>query len=92
MKIINKVRGAGKTTEAIKVANETGAYLVVHSDGEAKRIADNCNRFPITYQELVNPSGRNYGSKVVIDNINIFLSWLIRDKVIAFTITSEESE
>ena len=92
MKILRKGRRTGKTTEAIKVANETGAYLVVHSKEEAKRVSDDTDRFPITYSELL--KGKMEGSfvrNIVIDNLEVFLQRALPGvKIELITTTCEE--
>lgn len=80
MKLICKPRRAGKTTEAIIRAAESGAYLIVKNRAEAQRIskqAEEMNlkiRFPVTFDELL--KGQMQGSfvrNVVIDNADMLL-------------------
>ena len=90
MKIIGTERGKGKTTEAVKIANDTGAYLVVHNQDEVTRLSTKCNRFPITYDELLD--GHMKGSfvrNIVIDNIEMFIQRICPGLTIeAITITT----
>jgi hypothetical protein len=82
MQIVNKARAMGKTTEAIKKAHETGAYMICLDRQEALRLskqAEDMNmpiRFPVTWEEFLH-SGKLKGShvrNVVIDNADeIFL-------------------
>ncbi len=98
MKVIFNGRGMGKTTKAIKMANETGGYLLVHSYDEAVRLSrlpgdQKPLRFPVTYQEFL--SGKMRGSfvrNVVIDNAEMFLREVTGGvSVDAITLTTEET-
>lgn len=84
MKTIKKARRAGKTTEAIALANETGAYLICLNEQEKRRIREECARNPVSFSEL-----NDYGMKgsfvrnVVVDNFDMYfeqrLSQAIKD-------------
>lgn len=76
MRIIYKSRRCGKTTEAAKLANETGAYLACLNRDEVVRIVHQekiqCDRFPITFEEIEGLK-RSWVRNVVIDNFDILL-------------------
>ena len=80
MKIRTGARRAGKTYDSIKLAAETGAYLVCMDKAEAYRIQEQALSmgadilFPITFSELLD-TRRLIGTraKLVIDNADIFL-------------------
>lgn len=73
--------GSGKTTEAIKLANETGAYLICINEEEKRRIREQCKRNPVSFAEF-----NSYGMKgsfvrnIVIDNFDVWLE-LELDKI-----------
>lgn len=78
IEVIAGPRQSGKTTEAIKLANEQGAYLAVHNRKRATQVyhADgypDLDRFPITYRELCNSEPMPRNMKVVIDDLDMFL-------------------
>lgn len=95
MKIISGPRASGKTTEAIKLANEEGAYLVVSTRERARAINNekypDPERFQITYDELLNHRGGQHVRKVVIDNMEDFVQRVVRQFAVAGgTITHTE--
>jgi len=59
MKIINKPRCTGKTTELIKIASEENSYIVCRHEHEARRIAEQAEsmglniNFPITFNDFI---------------------------------------
>lgn len=60
--------------EAIKLANETGAYLIVHSHDEAVRLAPLCNRFPVTFDEFLDNRMRgSHVRNIVIDQADMLI-------------------
>ncbi len=72
-RLIHRARRGGKTTEAVKLAIQTGAYLIVPNRNEALRLSKEFPelRFPITWNEFL--QSRMQGSfvrKVVIDNLD----------------------
>lgn len=74
MKVIRAPRRFGKTTQAIRIANETDSYLVVCNKSEVDRLAPQCRNMPITYDEFLNYKlrGSNFRS-VVIDQVDFLL-------------------
>lgn len=95
MKIISLKRAGGKTRDACALANIENAHLVVSSPGEARKLSQvfsGTNNFPATYAELIKYGKRNGIERVVIDNIEDFLRYVIGEEVeiIAFTHTLEE--
>ena len=84
----------GKTTEAIRLANETGAYLVVRSRDEALRVSKlnpSPNRFPVTFQEILEQRMRgSFVRNIVIDNVDLFIQRIVGDLLIeGITISAE---
>jgi len=58
----------------VEIANEMGAYLIVRDRQAAKRLSEQTNRFPVTFEELLD--SRMEGSRVrniVIDDADEFL-------------------
>ena len=105
MKAIQLSRQKGKTTEAIKIANETGAYLICLDHDEARRIREECNRNPVSFSEL-NTHGMkgSFVRNVVVDNFDVYferrLTEALRDvlapldglRVEAITFTEDPQE
>lgn len=93
MKVITGERASGKTIEAIELANEKDAYLVVRNRERAREIADECDNFPITYDELNRGShtkGR-FRNEIVIDNVDHFLETVLpKCNIEGVTMTVEE--
>lgn len=101
MKVIHKKRGAGKTTELIKLASK-GRYkmIVCHSRIEVDRVWKLILQMekdkeikghppqPITYQEFLETRymGRNIEA-FLIDNVDLFLQSFTPVKIEAITIT-----
>ncbi len=94
MKVIVTIPQAGKTTEAIEIARQTKAYLVVRDRTEAKRIySKNPDiKFPITFEELLSDKVRGLKSRnIVIDNLDMFIQRVLPlCKVEAVTLTKDE--
>lgn len=94
MKIISLPRGKGKTTEAVKIVRETGAYLVVLDQQEAVRIHQENKdiRFPITFDEFLRGQQGNFVKNFVIDNADAFIQHVARSRgaheIDAITITN----
>jgi hypothetical protein len=101
MKIIHTPRGAGKTTQLIKIASEKEYKLIVcHSRSEVHRVwemilkmkelkeIENLPPMPITYQEFLD---RQYVGKhideILIDNADLFLQYLTPIKIGAISLT-----
>ena len=94
MKIIAKPRAGGKTHDAIELANEYDAYLVVHDKKEAMRVDQQYRpkRRVITYQDLLTNKHAHPNCKVVIDNVEMFLQSLTHLQVIGFSVNKGEVE
>lgn len=85
MRMIVSPRGAGKTTEAIKIAAENFAYIVCHSLDEAYRVAQQARAegldipFPLTFDEFVTGAfcrgGRGVRA-IIVDNVDMLLALL----------------
>lgn len=96
MKVITGPRQSGKTTEAIELANENDAYLVVGNQRIAHNIYHSdkhpdCDRFPMTFHELYNHSGK-HNLEVVIDEIDVFLKYYSNLPVVGITATTTEAQ
>lgn len=95
-RLIIRPRGGGKTTEAIRIANETGAYLVVATQKEAARVAHLCVRFPVTFDELLNRNSTHAGfvRNIVIDNAEMLIDRIAAERglgVDAITVTGQDA-
>ena len=68
MKIILGARGCGKTNEAINIANNKNAYLVVRCQKEAHRCFGSLKNYPITYEELLRTGmrGAHPSARVIV--------------------------
>lgn len=83
MQLIAGPRGSGKTAEAIKLANEHGAYLAVRNKKFAREVYHregypDLDRFPITHEALQRGTLRGSNvKKVVIDDLDAFLASVI---------------
>ena len=92
MKVIFKPRQCGKTFEAAKIANDTGAYLVVDNVKQAKLIHKyfETKRFPLTFWELMESRlDGSYVQNIVIDNLDHFIQDLFPHLTIeAVTLTN----
>lgn len=94
MKVIYNGRGAGKTTELIKICAKQGGYIVCHSFNEAHRIFKQAKKLnlniplPISYQEFVN---KEYYAKEVkkfhIDNVYMLVVYLSEVPIETITLT-----
>lgn len=80
IKLIAQPVRHGKTMDAIRIAAETGAYLIVIDQREAKRVAELAQvmglniRYPVTFDEFERHRMRgSHVRKVVIDNADEFL-------------------
>ena len=79
MNIITGPRASGKTTKAIELANEKGAYLAVRTKHIANHIYysdeyPDLDRFPITHHELIgNGADGSFVRNVVIDDVDHFI-------------------
>lgn len=95
MKVIAGPRASGKTTEAIKLANEEDAYLAVRTKKQANDIYHSdtypdLERFPVTYREIQNKRAAGFNNKVVIDNMEAFIRECIGEvRVVGATTTAE---
>lgn len=95
MKVVTGPRQSGKTTEAIRLANEHDAYLVVHTRERARQVYHGENypeldRFPLTYQEL--KSGHlGQPRRVVIDDLGMLLGSTFDVPVEAVTATASST-
>jgi hypothetical protein len=73
----------GKTTECIKQAHKSGAYIVVINREEALRVSQYAEeigcpvRFPVTFQELLKTGMKgSFVRNIVIDNGDMILERL----------------
>jgi len=78
MKIIHRPRATGKTEAAVKLANETGSYLVVENQREASAVFRHSkpkpDRYPVTFQEILGGGLRgSHVKSIVIDDVDKFL-------------------
>ena len=99
MRVIALPKGAGKTTELIKISQETGAYIVCHSQDEASRISFVATGmgakipFPLTYAEFIQHQYHAPGVRtVVVDNADWLVRYISRVPVAAITITTDTIE
>lgn len=96
MKVITGPRQSGKTHQSIKLANETDAYLVVRNQKRARQVYHHdqypdVDRFPITYDELMNNKYSTSGVQaVVIDNVDEFIQSQLSVPIAGVTLTTEE--
>jgi len=100
MKILFKPRAAGKTTEAIKQAAKSGAYIVVTTIKEAQRVQRLAQemglhiRMPISFGEFMeNRLMGSYPTNIIVDNADMFLQMIFqRMPVEMITLTKEEDD
>lgn len=96
MKLILKPIQGGKTTEAVKLANETGAYLVVANMHMAAHVAHSfdLDRYPVTFAELIEKQLKgSWVRNVVIDNLDECLKWYLGSlKIEGVTLTAKAEE
>lgn len=100
MKIIHRARKTGKTTDLIKMAAETGDYIVTRNHQSARDITDMAAKmgleilFPITYTEFA--ERRFLGKRIkgfLIDDADEFLHYFTYNIPIdAITISGEKYE
>lgn len=98
MKIIYAAPGAGKTTELIKLAHETGAYLVVANLARVRTIyqqALDLNltiKYPITVSEFLRGEFYPLGMKgfIIDDAENIFTALSKSVPILAISLTNRE--
>jgi len=80
MKIICKARGEGKTTDAVKVAIETGAYLIVRDRRAVEYLSREYPdlRFPITFDEFLRGESvrGSFVKNFVIDDADEFIRYV----------------
>lgn len=82
MKLIKWGRNSGKTTEAIKIAAENFAYMVVRTQDEARRVASMARDmgldipFPITFHEFVTGAFSPRGCRAfVVDGLDALVDY-----------------
>lgn len=100
MKVFIGSMRAGKTTQMIKQAAKTGAYIICMNMKEAKRVADQAEdmglqiRFPVTFQELLDNKMRgSFVRNILIDNCDSFLhAFLPGLDIEGVSFTTEESQ
>lgn len=89
MKIITGERQSGKTTKLIRIAAETGAYIVCRSIEEAQRIHKLSRDkgvkipLPVTYKEFLQSTVRN---RYVVDNADDLLQYISRGRIEAISV------
>lgn len=93
MKTIIGKRRSGKTTELIKLASETGGYIVCRDMDECSRIQSIAKEkgysisFPITYSEFAKRQYHSKGIKCfLIDNVELLLSYMSDVPIHAITL------
>ena len=77
MKVIYKPKGKGKTTELIKLAHNSGGYIVCLSQDECTRVFHYAKeigydiKFPISFNEFLNKQYHHCGIReFYIDNVD----------------------
>lgn len=84
-------RRMGKTTKAVKLANETGAYLIVPNKHQAQQVSKEhkLDRYPITIHEfLADKMKGSFVRNVVIDNADMVLEQIFNGlKIEGITLT-----
>lgn len=93
MRVICRGRQGGKTEEAIRIANETGAHVVVATREEVERIAHLCKRYPVTFREVCEGTC-HFARKLVFDNAEWMFQQYIASRgfeIEAITLTGEEN-
>lgn len=96
MKVITGDRQSGKTTEAIKLANEEDAYLAVHTRARARQVYHSdqypdLDRFPITYSEIRSLRKAGYHTEIVIDDLDLYLKSEVEHPVVGVSMTASET-
>ena len=90
MTIIKTGRNKGKTTKLVKLALETGAYLVVLNQDEISRIRRTFDKVPkmISFDEFRNSRYFAKGiSNFVIDNAELLLQSMTPVTIIGISLT-----
>jgi hypothetical protein len=83
MKIIAAPRGAGKTTELVKISANTGDYIVVKDRKMALYTMDIAKKanvwipFPITYDEFLNHRWGNTVKGFLIDDLETLMTQVL---------------
>lgn len=83
-------RGKGQTTEAVRIAKETGAYLIVRDKNTAIRISQQERdlRFPVTFNELIVSRMKGSAIKnIVIDDVEDLKNILLNSLTAGFDVT-----
>ena len=98
MKIIVRGRRAGKTTEMIRLAAETGSYIVCTDQRRARQIAERARElglsipFPLTAEEW---AGRHYHPPgvrgIAFDDLDRIIQGMSSVPVLAATWTADEA-
>ena len=96
MRLLNTGRMMGKTTEAIKVAHKTGAYIIVPTRADALRVMGMAEgmalniRFPITIDEYLRYGmDGSFVRNIVIDDLDRIIDRIFSGLTIEIaTITS----
>lgn len=99
MNKIIKPRGAGKSLELIKIAEETNAYIVVPTRRDALNLMKLAEKhghkilFPVTLGEYMrNGMKGSFVKHILIDDADIILQMLFRDVAVdAITMTDEKA-
>ena len=98
MKVVIRPRLGGKTCDAIKIAADTGSFIVCFNEAEATRVYMQAKQmgaripFPLTFEQVMDRQhlGLNIPG-LVIDNVEVWLYHLVGVIPIrAITITAEE--
>lgn len=100
MKKIIRPRQAGKSSELIRIAEETNAYIIVATRTQAVFLADLAQKqgrhilFPVTLREYEQSRFRgSYIRRVLIDDADAVLEQVFKEVTIdAITMTEQESE
>lgn len=99
MNIILRPRGAGKTTDAIKICAENHAYMIVMNQKRATEVFHHAKKigydipFPLTFEEFLEGHYHPAGvKKVFIDDLDLLLRYLHHPdiQIIGTTFTEEK--
>jgi hypothetical protein len=91
MKVIIGKRQTGRTSQAIRIANRTGAYLAVRNHRAATEVGARTNRFPLTHHELSRECLRgSYIRNIVIDDLEEFLLQVLPGLTIEAVVLEKE--
>lgn len=98
MKIITGVRGSGKTTRLIQESAMTGKYILVATQEQVVSVAKTAQEldikipYPITIEDLKNPSRYIKTEGVLVDESMSLLQYLVPVKIhIAVVDTTQEN-